>query len=252
MINSSVTVRFEFVSVVLPVTDETDSLIKTVDTILADCDKDIKEFLIVVCERTTPQSLAVCESLKVRLGERVHLIHQTLPYLGGATRDAFDQACGSHVLMMASDLETPPDKVKDFIIEARNHPEKIITASRWIKGGGFEGYDPTKRFFNYLFQRLFALLYRSRLTDMTYGYRIFPRRLIQSIRWEELRHAFLLETLIKPLKLGVEVIEIPTAWKRRTEGASNNPFVQNFVYFRVGIKTLFYSKEKILKKGGET
>jgi hypothetical protein len=51
---------FESVSVVLPVIDETESLRKTVDVVLRDCDADVREFLIVVCTRTTPQSLAVC------------------------------------------------------------------------------------------------------------------------------------------------------------------------------------------------
>ena len=70
---------------------------------------------------------------------------------------------------------------------------------------------------------------------------------MQSIRWEELRHPFLLETLVKPLRLGVPIIEIPTLWKARTEGESQNPFLRNFVYFRIGLKTRFASRQSILK-----
>ena len=149
--------------------------------------------------------------------------------------------------MMASDMETPPERVKDFIREAKNSPDMIITGSRWIKGGGFEGYSPLKYAFNFIFQRVFQLLYRTRLTDMTYGYRIFPTQLVQSIRWEELRHPFLFETIIKPLRLGVKVVEIPTEWKAREEGGSQNTFMRNFEYFRIGLKTLFYSRKRILK-----
>jgi glycosyltransferase involved in cell wall biosynthesis len=239
--------NFESVSIILPVINETDSLIKTVETILKDCDTDVKEIITVVCERTTPQSLELCRQLQEKVGERFILMYQTLPFLGGAIRDAFDRASGSHVLMMASDLETPPEKVKDFIEEAKKNPDAIITGSRWIKGGKFDGYNPVKYILNFIFQKLFSFLYRVKLTDMTYGYRIFPTELIQSIRWEELRHAFLFETLIKPLKLGVKIIEIPTPWRSRTEGASQNTFLQNFIYFRIGFKTLFYSKEQILK-----
>ncbi len=81
---------------------------------------------------------------------------------------------------------------------------------------------------------------------MTFGYRIFPTALVQSIRWEEVRHPFLLETVLKPLKLGVKVVEIPIKWEARLEGESQNPFFRNFVYFRIGFKVLFYSKKKIL------
>ena len=57
----------------------------------------------------------------------------------------------------------------------------------------------------------------------------------------------LFETIIKPLRLGTQVIEIPTKWEARKEGESQNTFMRNFEYFRIGIKGLFYSKKKILK-----
>jgi hypothetical protein len=56
-----------------------------------------------------------------------------------------------------------------------------------------------------------------------------------------------LETLLKPLRLGVPVIEIPSVWKARTEGESHNSFFRNFTYFRTGLKTRFAGREAILK-----
>jgi len=237
---------FNSASVILPVINETVSLEKTVEIILADCDRDIREFVIVVCKKTTPESRGVCERLKKQYGERMKILEQTLPFLGGAMRDAFSFASGSHVLMMASDMETAPDEVKDFIAEAKKYPGMIVTGSRWIKGGGFQEYSPLKYLLNFIFQRFFSLLYRTELSDMTYGYRLFPAPLVKSIRWEELRHPFLFETIVKPLRLGVGVREIPSKWKARSEGGSQNTFLRNFEYFRIGIKTLFYSREQIL------
>ena len=240
--------RLDSVSVFLPVMDETDSLIKTVEIILADCGDAIREFLVVVCKRTTPASREVAAGLVMRFPDKVKIIEQQRPFLGGATQDAFDAALGSHFLMMASDMETPPDRVKEFVAQGRAHPNTIITGSRWIKGGGFEGYSKLKYFLNYIFQKSFSLMYWTNLSDMTYGFRLIPTKLVKAIRWEELRHPFLFETLIKPLRLGVAVIEIPATWKARATGASNNPFMRNFEYFRVGLKTRFYSREQILKQ----
>ena len=112
----------------------------------------------------------------------------------------------------------------------------------------FEGYNPFKLVLNKIFQRIFAYLYRVELTDMTYAYRLFPKKLVQSIRWEELKHPFFLETIVKPLRLGVEVVEIPTTWRARSTGESQNTFVRNFLYFRIGLKTLFMSRKKLLRK----
>ena len=183
----------------------------------------------------------------MRFPDKIKIIEQQRPFLGGATRDAFDVATGSHILMMASDLETPPDRVKEYIAQGRAHPNAIITGSRWIKGGGFEGYSKLKWLLNFVFQKSFSLMYWTRLSDMTYGFRLIPTKLVQAINWEETRHPFLFETLVKPLRLGVEVIEIPITWRAREEGVSNNPFMRNFEYFRIGLKTRFYSRERILK-----
>jgi hypothetical protein len=98
-----------------------------------------------------------------------------------------------------------------------------------------------------VFQKIFSVLYGVKLTDMTYGFRIFPTDLVKSIRWEELRHPFFFETLIKPLRLGIHVREIATPWKARVEGESQNTFLRNFAYFAPGFKTRFSPREKILK-----
>jgi glycosyltransferase involved in cell wall biosynthesis len=239
---------FRSASVILPLMDETVSLSQTVEIILDKSSAEVEQFIIVVCERTKPESLAVAAALEERLSGRVTIHHQKLPFLGGAIREAFDLATGSHVIMMASDLETDPADVPALIAEARRHPDAIITASRWRRGGRFEGYSKIKLAANWVFQRAFAVLFGTVLTDMTYGYRLFPTQLVQSIKWEELRHPFLFETVVKPLRLGVQVIEIPSVWKARTEGQSSNTFFRNFEYFNTGLKVRFAPKASLLRQ----
>jgi glycosyltransferase involved in cell wall biosynthesis len=242
-----VTRAFRSVTIILPVMDEVHSLKTTAEMILASSADTLREFLIVVCDRTKPQSMAVVAELAERDPERVVVHHQTMPFLGGAIREAFDRARGSHVIMMASDLETDPADVPTLIAEARRRPDAIITASRWRRGGRFQGYSRVKLAANWMFQRAFSALFGTTLSDMTYGYRLFPTRLVQSIKWEELRHPFLFETLIKPLRLGVEVIEVPSVWKARTEGRSNNSFLRNFEYFRTGLRVRFAPRGSMLR-----
>ncbi len=240
--------RFEGATIILPVMNETASLEETVRIILRDVKDRVNEILIVVCERTTAEAMATVDRLSEDLGSLVRVHTQTLPYLGGAIREAFDLARGSHIVMMASDLETDPNTVKILISNAETHPSAIVAASRWRANSGFQGYSKIKLICNWVFQRFFAVLYGVRLSDMTFAYRIFPAKLVQSIRWEELRHAFLFETLVKPLRLGVQVIEVPSVWKARTEGKSANTFLLNFVYFRTGLRTRFASRRSILKQ----
>jgi glycosyltransferase involved in cell wall biosynthesis len=247
MLDYPVVDRFESATIVLPVMNETVSLEKTVEIIRQNAGDRVREFLIVVCERTTPEAMATVARLRKDLGEQVVVHHQSLPFLGGAMREAFDLARGSHIIMMASDLETDPNLVPSLIAEEEKNPSGIVTASRWLSGGGFHGYSKVKLVCNWLFQQLFAVLYATRLSDMTFAYRIFPVKLVQSIRWDELRHPFLFETLIKPMRLGVPVVEVPSVWSARTEGVSQNTFFRNFEYFRIGLKVRFAPKRSLLR-----
>ncbi len=226
------TEAFSGVTVILPAVTETDSLDETARALKETSDADIAEVLAVVCDRTTPESLARCRALEAPFGERLRIHHQRLPFLGGAMREAFQLATASHIIMMASDLETDPAVVPAFIEVAKERPDVVVTASRWASGGGFSGYGPLRVAANWTFQHLTSLIYRTHLTDATFGYRLFPTALVQAIRWQGLRHEFLLETVLKPLRLGVDVVEIPTFWTPRPDGESQNSLRTQARYIR--------------------
>ena len=188
---------YQGATILIPAMDETYSLEQTVDTVWETCaQEDIAEFIMILCDRTTPECRSTAERLVERYQDKVHIyIHdQTKPFAGGAVQEGFDLAVGSHVVMMASDLETPPQLVQQFIELAKKNPDKVITASRWIKGGGFKNYNKIKLVCNIIFERTIAIFYGVKLTDLTYGYRCLPRGLVQSIAWEELKHPFSTQT----------------------------------------------------------
>lgn len=233
------------VSILLPVLNETFSLKQTVDTIAGSCSSYIVEFIIVYCRKTNCESLKVINELQARYGALVFAFEQKRPFLGGAFRDAFEICKGTHVVVMSSDLETDPALVEQFILNSKKEPQVIFTATRW-NGGSFVNYHPVKLIFNFIFQKIFALLYHTNLSDLTFGFRIFPVNLVKSIEWKELRHPFLLETLLIPLRMGVKVKEIPTSWIARKDGTSANPFFSNFRYIATGIRIRFCQKKKLL------
>ncbi len=226
------TSTFSGVTVILPAVTETDSIAETADILKKTSDADIEQVLVVVCDKTTPESMERCEDLRSWFGDRVQIHHQRLPFLGGAMREAFDLATASHVIMMATDLETDPNLVPAFLEIAKERPGVVVTASRWARGGGFSGYGRVRVVANWVFQRLTSLLYRTPLTDATFGFRLFPTSLVRSIKWEGTRHEFLLETVLKPLRLGVEVVEIPTFWTPRPDGESQNSLSTQARYIR--------------------
>jgi glycosyltransferase involved in cell wall biosynthesis len=239
------------VSILLPTLNETQSFIETVKTILATCNPgDIEEFRVIICSRTTAESRAAiaqagqwCQPYKIPFV----VIDQQLPFAGGAVRDGITTAQGSHILMMAPDLETDPSNVCDFIAQAKKYPNDMITASRWLRKDSFRGYNPVKLFCNFWFQKIFSFLYGVHLTDITFGYRLAPAALLKKIKWQETKHPFFLETILKPIRLGVRIHEIPTRWRARVEGESQNSFWATFKYVPLACKVRFQRpKEMVL------
>ena len=233
------------ISVILPVMNETFSLEETVDILLKENPGDIFEIIIVTASRTIPESLHTIERLVLQYPNLIRPIRQQLPFLGGAIRDAFTHVRGDYTLMMASDLETDPHTVRAMILKAKEGVD-IVACTRWHDRGGFKGYNPLKLILNKLFQSMFKLLYRTILTDLTFGFRLYKTPIIQRLRWEELKHPFLFESIIKPLRLGYTVVEIPTSWHARSEGESQNTFFQNFHYFITGLRVLVTPKKRLL------
>jgi hypothetical protein len=237
-------------SIVLPAINETYSLKQTVEIILNTCRReDICEFFIVLCSKSAPECVMAAHDIHQQVNSNVpvRIYYQKKPFIGAAMQEAFDLVKGTHVVMMSTDLETDPRLVAPFIEKVKEKPDAIVTASRWVRGGSFRGYSPLKLLANFVFQKAIALMFFSKLTDLTYGYRIFPTSLVQRIRWEEAKHPFFLETALKPLRTGTKFYQIPAQWEARTEGESQNSFFKNFAYFRVAFKVRFMSKSKIVK-----
>ena len=236
-------------SIIVPLMNETYSLQQTVDIVMTENKNDIFEIIIVVAKRTSTESMGIAQELINKYPDHIRILEQTLPFLGGAMRDAFESVRGSHVIMMASDMETDPHTVKALIATAAARPDiDIIATSRWLTGGGFKGYKTYKAALNFIFQKTFSLLYGTHLTDLTFGFRLYKTEWLKKFIWTELRHPFLFECLIKPLRTGAKIIEIPSPWKSRFEGVSQNNLKIMASYTITGLRLRFMPINNFIKK----
>jgi glycosyltransferase involved in cell wall biosynthesis len=222
------------VSVVLPTMNEIDSLSETVRTVIEENQGYEFEFLIIVSPKSAPEVLANAHDLaKSNTHHKFVVWCQEAPLLGGAISEGFDRASGYKIILMAADLETNPSHVTRLLFASEKDPEYIIVTSRWIEPNSFNGYGSLKKVMNWIFQKAVSRLYGQNLTDWTYGYRLYPKHLIQNKKWKSSDFAFLLESILLPLNEGAKVVEIPTNWKRRAEGISSNSIKYYKTYFKI-------------------
>ncbi len=221
-------------TILLPVINEYDSLIQTLDILNNDNTHDeIKYIFILHPKKSLNKSADFCFNYSKKNPDKYITIYQKNNLLGGAYIDGINKSNSSHILFMSSDLETDPYLVKNMIKESKNNLNKIICTSRWILSNSFNEYGLIKTFLNKLFQLLVKQIFRYDLTDYTYGFRIYPISCLKEFNWNMRNHSFFLETILFPLKKGYQTIELPAKWKKRNEGVSSNKIVYYFSYFRV-------------------
>ena len=232
--------------------DETWSLRETVETLLCENTSQISEVMIGIAPHATADCRAVIDLLEATYPGQVRHHEQTgLPGPGGANRECIPLMRSPWLLVMAADLETHPGTVASMIARAGLGDVDIVATSRWLGGGRFEDYSKVKWVCNWLFQKVFSILYGAHLTDMTFGFRLYRARELSRYAWCETGHAFFFETLIKPLRCGAKVAEVKTHWQKRQEGDTHMSAFEYLRYLRIGLLTRVQPTRSLLAVGGE-
>lgn len=242
-------VEFKGVSIVIGAVTETVSLQGTVDFIAKNCEPpDIAEIIIGYPDRVTPECLETIRRAEAEQKEvKVISFLQKREKLGFLT-EAFDMATGSHIITVDADMALDLTLIPEMIANAKKEPETIFSASRWLGGNKFYGYNKFKRTLNFCAQKFLSVLYSSDLTDFTIPYQIVPAEILRSIEFEETGFPIFLEMVLKPLRIGCRFKELPTDCHSRKDGESSNSCLQIPQYLRTALHVRFMPKEDILKK----
>jgi dolichol-phosphate mannosyltransferase len=225
------------VSVIISVYSETDLLMESVKQIRTALWGRNHEILIVAHPKSDRACLSLCQDLAAQDGIRL-IMQGPRSGIGWAYREAIPYITGTHALIMSSDLETNPADARVLVEAAERTGADIVCASRWLAGGGFSGYNPAKFVLNFGYNLVFRLLYRTRIHDITFGYKLLRSEILQNVNWEYGTHEFCAELLLKPLRLGYTAAEVPTRWVKRQEGESKMTFLRNFRFVTAAWKIL--------------
>lgn len=223
-------------SVVLPIYSETDSIRKVVEELYNHLDGVIKEVILVVHHASPKETFKICTELSEKYPSRVKLHIQRTRGLGNAVREGIAQVSGTHVLMMDSDGEMSPRTVPRMVRKLLGDDLDMVVGSRWMRGGGTIGYTAPKYVFVRLFDYLFRFLFRTKIHDLSLGFKLMRVEIAKGIKWEGARHEIATETTLRPIRLGYRVGEVPTLWVRRKSGESKNWMGANVRYIRMAIR----------------
>ena len=200
------------------------------------CEPSLTEELIILLISDSCPAASVADSLlkkdyPIRLTKRV----QTMRGLSPCVHEAGNMVNSSHFLIIGSDLEMNPYTVPSLVAESKKHPEAIVCASKFEKSSKREGYG----FFHMLCVKAVNAAMRLILgikgKELTATFQIYPKSIFDKMAFDEPAYTFY-EYTIKPVYLGTEYIEIPTDYKRRSEGKSTFNLIR---YFKLAYKFIY-------------
>jgi glycosyltransferase involved in cell wall biosynthesis len=225
-------------SVVVTVYSETSSINETINILLSRDRGYITEILLLVSPHASEETFWICKRLVANEPRVKLLVQKNNPGIGWAYREGMQAARGNYVALMAGDLETEPAAVDRMVQKVVETGCDAVIANRWLPGGKFTNYDPLKLVLNWIFQKMFRVLFWSRIGDFTFGLKLLSKELTEALEWEGTMHEICIETTVKPLKMGYYLEQVPTVWVGRKEGRSVNPLWRNLRYVKMGLKTL--------------
>ncbi len=246
MVNQAV--NFESATVFILATNETSSLRQIVSELYElTYFSDIRKIIIVAKNSRCP---AYCEGKKL-VSEKNDCILDIYIQKSTCVEECLAElpllAESSHFIITVADGEMETGKIDEFIIKAKECPEKIICAAKWHKDSTVYGYGKLHELCSRCLNTFIGLIFLKRVRDPFSIYQIYPVSIYKMLNFSNPKR-FPYEYTVKALHNGVEYEEIPTVYKQRIEGKSNFGYKKLFqaaaIFCLTSLKIRFSAKEK--------
>ena len=217
------------ISIIIPTYNEKDNIVPLVERIAQSLLNYDYEILFVddsSRDGTAEQAVALSSQYPVRV-----IVRQNKRGLASAVVDGLKQVAGQVVGVMDADLQHPPEVIPD-LVEAIKGGADVAIASRYVKGGGCEGWGLIRRIMSKGAIIIAHLLLPStrQVRDPMSGFFIFNRRVVNQAALRPTGFKILLEILMEGKFQNVS--EVPYKFNVRSGGQSKLSTRQQVDYLK--------------------
>ena len=196
-------------SIIIPTFNEAVTLSQIIQRVKNQSFKNISKEIIVIDDGST-------DATKKILSRQTGIKKITLfknQGKGAAIRAGLKQASGDYILIQDADLEYDPTDIQSLLDPVLNKKAEVIYGSRFL------GPHKNMLFWHLKGNQFLSLvtnfLYNTTLSDMEVGYKLIPKKLLDSITLKENRFGFEPEITAKILKQGIRIYEVPISYSGR-------------------------------------
>jgi glycosyltransferase involved in cell wall biosynthesis len=202
--------QYHKLSVIVPVFDERNTVVEILRRMRA-VELPVDLEVIVVDDGSTDGTRDVLRQLADSTVRVVN--HQANRGKGAAIRTGLEHVTGDLVLVQDADLEYDPEDWPKLIAPVLRGKARVVYGSR------FTGERRNMLFLHWVGNRFLSLitnvLYNTTLSDMETCYKLFDRKLLDSITIRASRFEFEPEVTAKILRQGIRIYEVPISYTGR-------------------------------------
>ena len=199
------------VSLVIPARNEARNLAR----VLSEVPGSIGEVILV-----DGHSTDVTKLMAISCRPDIRIVSEDSPGKGHTLRAGFAAACGDIIVAMDADGSMAPAEIPNFVYFLENGFD-FVKGSRFVAGGGSLDLTTVRRLGNRALLGLANTLYRTKLTDLCYGFFAFYRKYLDHLDLASSGFEIETELTVRAVRAGLRIAEIPSMELPRRSGRSN-------------------------------
>ena len=218
---------FESLTIIIPASNETDTLKETVSGVLkSGAYDDISRIVLFLKSENCPSAEIANQLIKESNCDKLEIVIQKTNNYQSAFMEIPSLVKSSHFLVLVSDGEMDPRTIEELVPIAKEKPESVVCGSKWHKDSVVENAAFIQTLGSRIINKFAAIVFGVKATDIFSIFQVYPLDLYKKTK------ASIAEFTLKPLRLGIEYIEIPTYYKREENRKSNFNF---WGFFKMGL-----------------
>lgn len=199
------------VSIIIPAYNEQEHIEEIIKRVQA---SRINKEIIIVDDGSQDGSREIIKKLQTQFPEIITVFHETNQGKGAAIHTALKHVSGDLALIQDADLEYDPVDYLDLLAPFENPETQVVYGSRNLRR------NPRVSLMFYwggVFLSIYTnLLFGSRLTDITTGYKVFRANVIKGMELRGNGFEFCAEVTALLLRRRIPILEVPISYRPRT------------------------------------
>jgi dolichol-phosphate mannosyltransferase len=213
-------------AIVIPTYNEAETIPSLIKELFERLQQLVEKLDVLIIDDSSPDGTA---DIVRKLGgkyEKITVIQRPKKMgLGAAYKEGFrhvlEKFDSELILQMDADHSHKPDEIPNMLEKIKNYD--FLIASRHVESSDIIGWGIGRKLTHSIAGIIASICAKIEIKDSTSGFRMFKRKTLEKIDFEEIRSdgfAFQIEVLHQLKQLDMKGLEVPTIFINRTEGNS--------------------------------